>query len=188
MAPSVADICVKLGYPRFTDKDYEVWVSNFKRARLRKQHMGLIGGPVALEAEEKILKWEAGIRKMYTDFPTHRALANLANQADLWKCARQLQILQGKKVRSDISEEVKPAAAQAVAKRDKRRTGPTATRASPASPASPRTATAPLDYRKPEDIQKPRGYQESRNCNSPRDYQNPQDPHKPSGYQEPPSY
>ena len=70
MAPSAADICMKLGYPRVTDKDYKVWVSNFKRTWLRQQHPDLIPGPVALTAEEKTLKWEAGIRKMYTDFPT----------------------------------------------------------------------------------------------------------------------
>jgi len=61
MAPSAADTCVKLGYPRVTDKEYKVRVSNFKRAWLRLQHPDLIPGPVALAAQEKTLEWEAGI-------------------------------------------------------------------------------------------------------------------------------
>jgi len=101
MAPSAADIPVKLGYPRVTDQDYKVWVSNFKRTWLRQQHPDLIPGPVALAAQEKTIEGEAGIRKRYTDFPTQWALANFANPADCRECARQFLILQAKKVRSD---------------------------------------------------------------------------------------
>jgi len=143
MAPSAADICAKLGYPRVTDKGYKVWVSNFKWTWLRRQHPDLIPGPGALAAEEKTLEWEAGMRKMYTDFPTQWALANFANQADRRECARQFLIVQAKKVQSDLSDEAKATTAQAVAKRAKRRAAPTATPASPASPATLRTASAP---------------------------------------------
>ena len=88
MAPSAADICVKLGYPRVTDKDYKVWVSNFKRTWLHQQDPDLIPGPVALAAEEKDLESEVGIRKMYIDFPTQWALENFANVSDRRECTR----------------------------------------------------------------------------------------------------
>jgi len=102
MAPSGADICIKLGYPRATDKGYKVWVSNFKRTWLRQQQLDLIPGPVAVAAQEKTLEWEAGIRKMYTDFPTRWGLAKFANPGDRQERARQILILQAKKVHSDI--------------------------------------------------------------------------------------
>jgi len=82
MASSGGDICVKLGYHRDTDKEYKVWVSNFKITWLRQQHADLIPGPAALAAEEKTLEWEAGIPTMYTNFPTKWTLANFANPAD----------------------------------------------------------------------------------------------------------
>ena len=122
---------------------------------LRQQYPDLIPGPVALAAEEKTLEWEAGIRKMYTDFPTQWALANFAYPADCRECARQFLILQAKKVRSDLSDEAKAAAAQAVAKRAKRGAAPTATPASPASPATPRTGTAPATTANPRTSRDP---------------------------------
>jgi len=146
MAPSAADNCVKLGNPWVTDKDYKVWVSNFKRTWLREEHPELIPAAVALAAKGKTLEWEAGIRKIYTEFPTQWALANFVNPVDRRKCPRQFLIVQGKKVRIDLSDEAKATAAQAVPRRAKRRAAPTATPRPPASPASPatlRTDTAP---------------------------------------------